>query len=280
MPRIPRLLLACALASAPLAVACSKPHAGATPHAVDHVQLPLAPRVVGIRWTKVDDTTTDLRVGTGSTAVPVGGKRHHRSDNEILAVDADGLVTKVAVSYPEWVDVSVGADAPDAAPPLRGRSYVAWIADGVIAATHADGSAVSDAELKELSGDQDELGRPPVMEQIMASRTWKLGETYVLGAPELMRLASSKGGVGPQATALNLTLRRVVGADAEFAMVMKLESTESVTMTIDVTGTVTIDTATGRPQRLEISGPVTGAAAGMPITGTMTGLITYAFTGP
>lgn len=131
-------------------------------------------------------------------------------------------MTKLAVSYPEWDDVGLGAAGPDAAPPIRGRSYVVWVEGGVIAATHADGSAVSDAELKELAGDQDELGRPPVIEQIMASRTWKVGETYVLGAPELISLASSKGGVGPQATALNLTLRRVVGAAAEFAMVMKL----------------------------------------------------------
>ena len=149
-----------------------------------------------------------------------------------------------------------------------------------VAATHADGSPVTGDELAELTGEQDELGKPPVMETIMASRTWKLGEVYAFNAAELLRLAEAKDGKGPQATELTMRLARIVGHDAEFAMTMKLESSDAPTMTMDITGTVTIDGPTGRPRRLEISGPVKGDAGGMPIVGTMSGQITYAFTDP
>jgi hypothetical protein len=57
---------------------------------------------------------------------------------------------------------------------------------------------------------------------------------------------------------------------------MKLED-DARAMTIDVTGTVVVDARTGRPRRLDIAGPVSGTAGGMPVSGTMKGVVTYAF---
>ena len=272
------LALAAALAVAPLAAGCKKSSTtGATgPTASDTLTLPLAPRAVGIRWIKVDDTTTDLKIGSGADATQFGGKRHHKTANEILEVDANGLVTRVKLTYVERTDTQLG---PGATSPVVGKSYIAWVEGGEISATTADGRAVSSEELLEITSDQDELGKPPVMEQIMA-RTWKVGVTVPLTAAELERLAASEGGgEGPRPSTITLTLRAVSGGTAEFAMTMKMESA-SPPLVIDAAGTAFIDAATGRPKRIEISGPVSGDAGGTPVSGTMASLATYEFTDP
>ena len=276
------LALTVALAAAPLVAGCkqSPATAGTGPTASDTLTLPLAQRKVGIRWIKIDDTTTDLKIGTGADAAQVGGKRHPRTANEILEVGADGGVTKVKLTYLERTDVELGPGAgPGKASPITGKSYIAWVEGGEVAATAADGSAVSSEELSEIRRDQDELGKPPVMEQIMA-RTWKVGVTVALTADELARLAASEGGGdGPRPSSITLTLRAVAGGTAEFAMTMKMESA-SPPLVIDAAGTAFIDVATGRPNRIDISGPVAGDAGGTPISGTMASLATYEFTDP
>ncbi len=281
MNSLARVLLALALVSSPLALGCKKsPATGTTsPSATDALTFPLAPRVVGTRWAKVDDLTTSLVVETPQGKVDAGGKRHYRTESEILAVDAAGLVTKLSVSYPERVDLDLGPSAKPKTSALLGNTYVVALEGGAMVATR-DGQPVTGAELVELTKDQDDLGKAPVMEQIMAGRPWKLGERYQLTADDLARLAAVKGGDGPQTTAMALTLREVVGSQATFALTMTMQSADRTSLSIDISGTMAVDTATGRPGRLELSGPVKGNYSGLPITGTMTGLVTYEFATP
>ena len=92
-------------------------------------------------------------------------------------------------------------------------------------------------------------------------------------AEDLNRRAGHDLGI----TALSLTLRSVVGGDAEFAVTTTMMHD---TVTFDTTGTLTIDAATGRTKRLELAGPVSGSVGGQAISGTMTTLTTFQFTGP
>jgi hypothetical protein len=115
------------------------------------------------------------------------------------------------------------------------------------------------------------------MEQVLAAHTWKRGERVDLTAAELEHLASVKGG-GARATAMSFTLEGVADGAASFAMTMRMADAQgSGQMTIDATGKLVADVATGRPRQVEIRGPVNGTAGGMKVTGDMTGVITYEF---
>lgn len=253
---------------------CPSSKKPAGPAAGDSVTIPLAPRTVGIKWTKLDEGTTSIEVTQGGQTATFGGKRHHRTDSEILAVDGAGLVTKVAVTYVERDDTDGDEVKPSA---IAGKSYIAWIEGGEIGATHADGSAVSSEELDELTHDQDELGKPPVMEQIMA-RTWTRGVKVDLTEAELAR-AGEDAGDGPKPSAMSFTLRAVEGGVAAFDVIMQMKSV-SPPIGIDASGTATIDVRTGRPVRLELAGPVSGSASGMTIGGSMSATVTYTFADP
>lgn len=252
-----------------------------TAPAGDGLKLPLAAHTVGLRWTKVDDMTSAMEVTAGDKKIPVTSKRHYRDELEILAVDAAGIVTKIKASYPERQDTEeTGGKGRDKTSTLTGKSYVASSVGGKVEATLAAGGAVSPEELTELTRDLDELGKPQPMDRIVASRTWKIGEVYNFTADELAQLAAAKVDDAPSPTAMSLALREVAGDRAIFDMTSAMSTTGKAAMSIEMKGTVTIDSKTGRPVVIELGGPVTGTASGMPVTGTMTGKITYDYTAP
>ena len=273
MKKLSFAFLAALLAAAPLGLGCKKSHDTGTtmPAAGDTITVPLAARTVGVRWTKTDDVSTQLHVVQGDQSADLGSKRHHVTANEILAIDGAGLITKVAVTYQERTDETVGE--PGVTSALLGKSYVVSVEGGALAATHADGSAVSSEELLELTDDQDDLGKPPVMEQLMA-RTWKRGQRVDLTADELQRYAANKG-TGPRATAMSFTLEGVADGKATFAMTMKMTGDGDVAF--DITGQVVVDATSGRPAKLEMHGPVNGTMGNATVTGTLSGLVVYQF---
>ena len=249
--------------------------------ATDGLKLPQAAHTPGVRWTKVDDLTTAMEITAGDKKIPITSKRHYRDELEILAVDPTGIVTKMKASYPERTDSEVTAgksrDKPIA---IVGKSYVVSSVGGKIEATLADGGAVSPEELAELSHDLDELGKPQPMEHIMSGRTWKVGEVYPFTADELAQLNAVRDTEAPETKALSLTLREVSGDRAVFAMKTSMEVTGKAAMKVELDGAVTVDIKTGRPLALELGGQLVGTVAKMPVTGTMTGTITYAYAAP
>lgn len=262
-----------AVAAGLLAAGCHH-GAPAAPALTAGLRLPAPVRAIGDRWTKTDDSTTSLVAGEGADAQHLDSRRHQRAEHQILALGADGAITKVDVTYRELSEVDTGPRLGHDSP-LRGHRYLVWAEGGAIHASTADGAAVSDAELAALASDQAELGRPPPMEQVLAGRVWKVGERYQLTAAELDRLIASRPADGPRVTSFTLTLDEVEGGRATFALTTTLASEAPVEFTIDMTGKVEVDVATGTPRRVELQGPVAGTAAGMPVSGTMTSLVVY-----
>lgn len=178
------------------------------------------------------------------------------------------------VEYVEHRVENVGPGAENEPSPIVHNRYLVSAEGGVITATDADGGAITDEELAAIRDEEDDLGRPPVMEQIMA-RTWRRGERVELTAAELARLAEGKPDQ-PHATAMSFTFTGVDGAEATFAMTMKMED-DAHALAIDVTGTAVVEARTGRPHRLELAGPLTGTTHDMPVTGTMKSVVSYEF---
>lgn len=251
-----------------------------TPAAADGLRLPLATRAVGHKWTRTDDMTSNMEIVAGDKKITIVGKRHFRDQHEVLEV-VDGIMTKAKVTYLEREEQEDAGGKTKTKPhPVAGKSYIVWSKDGKVEATLADGGAVSPEELAELTSDLDELGRPQVMDKIMAGRTWKVGETYTLSAAELDELRKVKGEGKPTPAAYGFTLREVVDGQARFAMTSALDTEAKAKMHVELSGTATIDVATGRPVSLVLSGPVQGTVNGMSVTGTMTGTVTYVHEAP
>lgn len=246
--------------------------------ATDGLKLPEAARPVGMRWAKNDELSSTMHIGEGDKQIDVENKHQYRDELEVVEADASGMVTKIKVAYPTRVETEeVGGKAKDKRSPLAGNSYVVWVAGGKTEATHADGSAVSQEELEELTGDHDDLGKPEVMEQIMARRTWKVGETYAFTADDLAALAKVKATEAPASKALSLTLKELAEGRAIFEMKTTMALEGKLELSIEMTGLVQIDIKTGRPMVVDLSGPAKGVVSGMPVTGNMSGKIVYEY---
>ncbi len=249
--------------------------------AAGEVKVVQARPTVGMRWTKVDDLTSSMVITAGDKKLTIDGKRHYRHEHEVLAVDAAGLVTKVKVSYPEHEESeSKNGEAKDKVSPLKGKSYIVSVENGEIKATLADGGAISKEEHADLAADQDELGKPRVMDQIMASRTWKVGEPYLLTAEELAQIAASKSARAPRASVIGFTLREVKGDLAVFDMKTTMHVEGKAEVDMEMAGAVTLDTKTGHPIELALTGPAKGKAGGFPVEGTMSGKTSYQYATP
>lgn len=257
------------------------PPATTPPTAAGEVKVVQARPAVGMQWTKVDDLTSTMVVTAGDKKLTIDTKRHFRHEHEVLAVDAAGLVTQVKASYPEHEESERrNGEAKDKVSPLKGKSYIVSVEGGEIKATLADGGAISKEELEELAADQDELGKPRVMDQIIASRTWKVGELYLLTAAELAQIAASKGARAPRASVIGFTLREVKGDLAIFDMKTTMHVEGKAQIDMEMAGSVILDTRTGRPIEVALTGPAKGKAGNFPVEGTMSGKTSYQYATP
>lgn len=263
--------LAVAVAAGSLAACKRSTAAGPKAPTVSAITVTLAPRPVGLRWVETDDSRMEVELRHGARTAWVGTRRHHRTELEILEVDAAGVVTKLAVTYREREDEDSGPE-PGATQAKRsalaGKAYVVGVVDGKVTATRAEGGRVSDAELRELTADHDDVGTVPAMDEILA-RTWQLGVTVDLTADELSRLAAGTRADAPRMTFASFTLREVRGDEAELAMRTRMQSSGRTSMTIDANGAVVIDLRTGWPRSVSLGGAVNGTIAGMPISGNI-----------
>ncbi len=245
------------------------------------LKLPMATRTVGTRWVKTDDVTSTMVISvTADKQLTVDSTQHKVDEIEVVELDAAGLVTKVKVSYPERKTTDrQGTQTKDKISPLAGKSYLAWSKGGALEATHADGSAVTPEELEDLTDSLDELGKPRVMDEIVSARTWKIGETYTFTADDIARLVAAKTGKTRPA-ALALTLREVKDGKATFAMTAAMVVSGKAQLSTELSGSVTIDVATGHPVTISLAGPAKGSVNGMSVAGTMSGTTSYAYPTP
>ena len=123
--------------------------------------------------------------------------------------------------------------------------------------------------LKELLDENKRLGEPDMMDRMVGSKTWKVGEKVVFTPAELAEINKRNEAGGEQIAGLTLTLTGVEAGVATLAMDMAMTTKNPKgTMDIAITGTTKVDVATGHLVEASGTGPVKGDM-GMPITGTM-----------
>lgn len=244
------------------------------------LKIPNLPPKVGDKSTEVEDRKMIAKVEPKpGTVVEVTTVEQRQEDKEVMAVDGD-VVTKLKVSYPKVaITESAMGKTKDKPTPTLGKSYLVWREGDEFKATLADGGAVSPEELKVLAKGQKRIGRPDVMQQIMAAHAWKQGEVVTMTPAELERLATVVGGEddGGKLTGMSFALQSSDDKVATFTMTMAMEgTTPKGSMKVSLTGTAKVDRNSGRALEVKAEGPFEGNM-GVPITGTMTGTTSYSY---
>lgn len=251
-----------------------------TAPAAGELRIPNTAPKVGDKVTETEDRLMVAKVEPQpGQVIEVTTREMRQEDKEVVAVDA-GVVTKLKVSYPKLVITeTAGGKIKDKPTPTAGKSYLVWREAGALKATLADGGAVSADEMKVLAKGQKSVGRPDVMQQIMAEHVWRVGEVVAMSPDEITRLTEVIGGADDagRLTAMSFTLQTSDAQTATFAMTMALETTgPKGAMKVSLTGTAKVDRNSGRALGVSAAGPFEGNM-GLPITGTMTATTTYAY---
>ena len=251
-----------------------------TAPAAGELRIPNTAPKVGDKVTETEDRLMVAKVEPKpGQVIEVTTREMRQEDKEVVAVDA-GVVTKLKVSYPKVaITETAGGKIKDKPTPTAGKSYLVWREAGALQATLADGGAVSADEMKVLAKGQKSVGRPDVMQQIMAEHVWRVGEVVAMSPDEITRLTEVIGGADDagRLTAMSFTLQTSDAQTATFAMTMALETTgPKGAMKVSLTGTAKVDRNSGRALGVSTAGSFEGNM-GLPITGTMTATTTYAY---
>lgn len=254
--------------------------AAVAPAAAGEVRIANVAPKVGDKYTETENRTMVAKIEPKPGQVlEVTTTEQRVEEKEVIAVDA-GMITKLKVSYPTVkITESALGKTKDKPTPTAGKAYLVWREASGLKATLADGGAVTPEEMKVLAKGQKSVGRPDVMQQIIADRVWKLGETVAMSPAEIARLAEVVGGEDDagKLTAMGFTLQATDDQTATFAMTMAMDSTAPKgTMKVTLTGTAKVDRNSGRALEVSAGGPFEGNM-GMPITGTMKATTSYAY---
>ncbi|MBK9032640.1 MAG: hypothetical protein IPL61_15245 [Myxococcales bacterium] len=250
----------------------------AAPAAGTTLKLTEVPPKVGDKRTKIEDNEIALQMDAKGKKVDVQVVGHKEEQLELLELAGD-VMMKVKASYPSISNTQTIAGKVQAKPNvLAGKAYVVWSEAGEIKATTADGAAVSAEELAELADENDELGKPDVMQQILANRTWTIGEPYVFTADDLAKLKARANPGKPVPSAISFTLRSFDATVAVFELTMSMVQAKGTEqLQFDMKGTARLELPSTNPIEMSMSGPISGTANGMPTTGTLTGKTTYSY---
>jgi hypothetical protein len=179
---------------------------------------------------------------------------------EVLAV-SNGRITRVTIHY-EVAEITQTVDGKAAKPriPHAGKSYIIDVAPDKLTVTTPSGKAPFADEIESVTDHQASLLNQFVLERILASKTFRIGETVAFTADDL---ALFNGTMDDQkATAMTFTPRAADAKTVTFDVTTVIEDPPTK---VELTGSAVFDRATLDSLSLTQEGKVTG-----PTPGTMT----------
>jgi hypothetical protein len=257
----------------------TQPTPGATA-AADGIRFPLPRPKVGDAVTETEEQSMVMTIEVSPTRrVDLMSRERRTVRNEVVALDGT-IVAKVKVRYltvtaQETVDGTSRAKPT----PTAGKTYLVWREGGELEVSYEDGSAPSAAELKEVRKGNRSVGRPAAVEQIIAARAWKVGETFALSPAQLVEVNQGFGYDGDESlTSMTLTLHSVDDSVATLAMSMgmAMQGEDGGELTAELAGTISLDRATGRLLDVGGTGPFSGFVT-VKMVGTMSTKSTYTY---
>lgn len=263
-------------ASGPPPTSGPPPRAAADDIPADGLSFPRVPPRVGDKVV-VTSSRTRSTTAAGRPSAAVTTIEAREEDTEVLAVDGD-RVTRLKVGYRTFSSAEMtGGASRDLPAPTAGQTYVVWRDGDALAATRADGAAVSPDELATLAKHQVRVGRPDGLQEIVAAHRWKRGDQVAMTAAELARVSAALGGEpdGAPVVAMGLGLQSADAKVVVLAMTMTIERRGAAgAATQALTGVATIERRSGRVLEVKLGGPIAGDAG---VAGTMDAITKYAY---
>lgn len=243
---------------------------GGAAAASDQLAFAWRPQAVG----SVEETVDTLRSAFTLTG-PEGQPMEMTSTRDLVyhfeVIEAGDVVTRAQVHYDKAIEArTMGGQGGETPLPIHGKAYVLWLDGGRLAATTADGQPASPDELEVLADKHgDALGKVPPMAQVIAKRTWIVGEQVAIDAADLAILNEAEDW---QAESAAVRLVSSDGAQATFEVEMAGAPRDAGgEVRIEMRMTAVVEVATLQTRSLRMEGTVGGSAQGMAMSGTLSG---------
>ena len=209
--------------------------------------------------TIVIDESIDGTLTSGKSSEPIAEKEHSSFSEEVVTVDGV-TVTKAKVVVTD--DVRDGHDQPS-----KGKTYVVSSSGGAATVTGADGKDAAEPEKFAAARLASEVGKPDKLLALVGQKTFAKGQKVALTADDAAVLFS----LGEDLTVKKMTiaLKSQDATSATFALTGQMGGPQAgYDFTADVTATLRVELATGRPLDFALKGAMTGggAADGQKIT--------------
>lgn len=242
-----------------------------TPAAGEGIKLPRPAPKVGDKRVESEAMAMDMTIDDKGTKHSIKTTRNKVEAREVLAVDGD-RVTKFKVTYTTIEEGQTVDGKPRTKPSaVAGKTYIVEVSPDKIAVTNEAGTAIPEPELTEATKRADELRTQNRLENVLATKTFQVGQKVELDADELAQL--NAGEIGSKMLSATFTLKASDDASATFAVVMNVEeTTPGGVLRVELSADAVIDRKRGEPLSMTGSGPMTGIA-----TGTMTAKTTYTY---
>lgn len=270
--------LALGACATPKPAAPTQPTPGAT-SAADGVRFPLPHFKVGDAVTETEALRMVMTIEVSPTRrVDLMSREQRTVRNEIVALDG-AVVAKVKVRYLTVTSQETVDGRSRAKPtPTAGKTYLVWREGGELEVRYEDGSAPSAAEIKDVRKGNRSVGRRSALQEIIAARAWKVGETFALSPAQLVEVHEGFGHDDDESlTSMTLTLHSVDDTVATLAMSMGMAmQAGDGELTAELAGTISLDRATGRLLDVSGTGPFSGFAT-VKMVGTMSTKSTFAY---
>lgn len=167
-------------------------------------------------------------------------------------------------------------DTPTSA--LAGNTYLVVKKGEAIEVTRTDGKKGSEEERELVAADFPELGRVPVIAEVIRNKVWTRGERVELTGEQLAELGKTGGGEGAQPVSGWLTW---TGRDGDLATfegeIAVKHDTPAMTLDSTLKTQLALEPTTARLRKMTLNGTVTGQVKGpepQPVSGTMTATTT------
>jgi hypothetical protein len=213
-----------------------------------------------VHETKQIDMTLGMTVKVNGKVVQTMSMQQQEVEDstaEVLATNGSAA-SKIKVTYGTMQESGSQGGAPPMTQvkPIAGKTYIVERTDAGLAVTTDSGATPPPAEVELVQKEQKDLGKTDPLTDAIPAGPMAIGQQLAL-PPETVKAMFDDPNMTVEA--VSFTLTGVRDGQAVFAVIIKITGAPNpgMTMTLDLTGEMTIQPADSLPTSMHLTGPVT-----------------------